>query len=244
MPFNIFPFVFKQEVLNVLFKIQREHKGEHLNDYLDITRGFECGYDDPCIGHGKYKFIYAETIESYLLGSQEEIYCNPDFGDMSKYKSKDVFCCQPKLLTKFCANEIKFAIDAVGFCNTNSVYNCAFKANKKEEVYYLLGILNCKLTTFWFNTAFLNIDSIFPHIQKNQLESIPVHNGGIYHNEIAELAQSICRKKKNNNTSDLESQIDILVYLLYKLTYDEVRIIDPQIEGLISEAEYNKRLNG
>ena len=68
MPFNIFPFVFKQEVLDVLFKIQRKHEGEFVSDYLEITRGFECGYDDERIGHGKYKFIYAETIEPYLLG--------------------------------------------------------------------------------------------------------------------------------------------------------------------------------
>ena len=241
MPFNIFPFVFKQEVLDVLFKIQREHEGEFVSDYLEITRGFECGYDDDRIGHGKYKFIYAETIEPYLLGAQQEIYCDPDFRDTSKYKTKDVFCCNPKLVTKFCSNEIKFAIDEVGYCNTNSIYNCAFKSNMKKDLYYLLGILNSKLTTFWFNTAFLNIDSIFPHIQKNQLESIPVHNGGKFHSEIAELAKSIC-KKKRNDTSDLENQIDILVYLLYKLTYDEVRIIDPEIETIISEAEYNKRL--
>ena len=241
MPFNIFPFVFKQEVLDVLFKIQRKHEGEFVSDYLEITRGFECGYDDERIGHGKYKFIYAETIEPYLLGTQQEIYCDPDFRDTSKYKTKDVFCCDPKLLTKFCSNEIKFAIDEIGYCNTNSVYNCAFKNNKKKELFYLLGILNSKLTTFWFNTAFLNIDSIFPHIQKNQLESIPVHNGGKFHSEIAELAKSIC-KKKRNNTTELENRIDILVYLLYKLTYDEVRIIDPQIDSIISEQEYNKRL--
>ena len=240
MPFSIFPFVFNQEVLNVLFKIQLNHQGENLSDYIEITRGFECGYDDQRIGRGKYKFIYAETIEPYVLGKQEEIYCNPDFSNSSKYKTEDVFCCRPKLLTKFCSNEIKFAIDDLGYCNTNSVYNCAFKRNRDKELFYLLGILNSKLITFWFNTAFLNIDSIFPHIQKNQLESIPIHSGATSHNEISKLTREICIKKRKD-TSDLENQIDILVYLLYKLTYDEVRIIDPNIETIISEAEYNKR---
>ena len=53
-----------------------------------------------------------------------------------KYKSKNVFCKVPKLLTKFCSNEIKFAIDEVGYCNTNSVYNCELKI----YIYYYLRI--------------------------------------------------------------------------------------------------------
>jgi len=39
----------------------------------------------------------------------------------------------------------------------------------------------------------------------------------------------------------LENEIDLLVYKLYGLSYDEVQVIDPHIEELISEKEYNKR---
>ena len=65
------------------------------------------------------------------------------------------------------------------------------------------------------------------------------------HKELSVIVDKIIASKKINpqaNTTDLENQIDILVYLLYKLTYDEVRIIDPNIETIISETEYNKRL--
>ncbi len=65
------------------------------------------------------------------------------------------------------------------------------------------------------------------------------------HKELSIIVDKIIASKKINpqaNTTDLENQIDILVYLLYKLTYDEVRIIDPNIETIISETEYNKRL--
>ena len=65
------------------------------------------------------------------------------------------------------------------------------------------------------------------------------------HKELSVIVDKIIASKKINpqaDTTDLENQIDILVYLLYKLTYDEVRIIDPNIETIISEAEYNKRL--
>ncbi len=40
------------------------------------------------------------------------------------------------------------------------------------------------------------------------------------------------------NTKKLEDQIDIMVYKLYNLTYEEVKIIDPEIEKIISKEEY------
>jgi len=42
------------------------------------------------------------------------------------------------------------------------------------------------------------------------------------------------------NTKHLEDKIDIMVYKLYNLTYEEVKIIDPNIEQIISEEEYEK----
>jgi len=41
---------------------------------------------------------------------------------------------------------------------------------------------------------------------------------------------------RNADTSELEKAIDRLVYKLYQLTYDEVKIIDPEFE--LTEQEY------
>lgn len=41
-----------------------------------------------------------------------------------------------------------------------------------------------------------------------------------------------------NNLNYLEDQIDIMVYKLYELTYEEVKVIDPEIEKIISKEEY------
>ena len=41
------------------------------------------------------------------------------------------------------------------------------------------------------------------------------------------------------DTSSLEQQIDLLVYHLYGLTYDEVLIVDP--EAPITSEEYEKK---
>lgn len=43
---------------------------------------------------------------------------------------------------------------------------------------------------------------------------------------------------KNHYTTSLEKEIDVLVYKLYELTYDEVKIIDNNF--WLSEEEYGK----
>ena len=43
-------------------------------------------------------------------------------------------------------------------------------------------------------------------------------------------------KSKENDTSLLENQIDQLVFKLYKLTYEEIQVIDPEFS--LSEHEY------
>lgn len=231
MPFGIFPFVFDNERINAFNKLI-SLPSTPLGDYLTITRGFECGKKDSSIGHGSYRFINAESIKPYFLSVNEDIYCSPDFNNSSKYKTPDVFKA-PKLVTKFCSNKIQFALDDIGYCNTNSIYNCSCRDDNDNK--YLLGILNSKAITFWFNTAYLNIDNLFPHIQKNQLESIPVPivNPKL-RLAIEHLSSDIL--SGSGDTLSIMQQIDVLVYHLYGLTYDEVLIIDP--ETPITREEY------
>lgn len=56
---------------------------------------------------------------------------------------------------------------------------------------------------------------------------------------------AIMNNKQNPlaDTSDLENEIDLMVYKLYDLTYEEVKIIDGEIEKIISKEEYEKKEN-
>jgi hypothetical protein len=59
------------------------------------------------------------------------------------------------------------------------------------------------------------------------------------HKKIENLVDKILEAKKqdpNANTSSRERQIDIMVYHLYNLTYDEAKIIDAEL----SEEEFEK----
>ena len=54
---------------------------------------------------------------------------------------------------------------------------------------------------------------------------------------ISKAKKIIIEKNRNTDTSPLEAEIDLLVYHLYELTYEEVLLVDP--EFALTEEAYN-----
>ena len=222
MPFSIFPFVYTNETIELFSKIQSA-KTKPLGSYLEITRGLECGYKDECITTSPtpYPLMKSEQIKPFFIEGRASLFCNPDFSNPSKFKTREVFENKPKLVTKFCSGEIQFALDEVGYYNTNSVYNCA--APDQDTACFLMGVLNSPVCTFWFNVAYMNIDGLFPHIQKNQLESLPIPIMPVNDEKtIIALVKSHLQKP---SPSTLE-EINRVVYSFYGLSPDEITVIE------------------
>jgi hypothetical protein len=58
-------------------------------------------------------------------------------------------------------------------------------------------------------------------------------------NELVSVVDTIINLKlKNEDTYNLEQQIDNLVYKLYELTYDEVLVVEPEFSERMSREEY------
>ena len=222
MPFSIFPFVYNDSIISLFSKIQKANTTP-LGNYLEITRGLECGYKDSCITTNKTRFplMKAEQIKRFFIEGSSELYCIPDFKNPSKFKTKEVFEKKPKLVTKFCSGDIQFALDEIGYYNTNSVYNCS--VGDLETAYLLMGILNCPVSTFWFNVAYMNIDGLFPHIQKNQLESIPIP---VLNKEKKGELIGLVKQFITTKDNVILKQIYKNVYSFYNLEDSEIKIIE------------------
>ena len=110
--------------------------------------------------------------------------------------------------------------------------------SSKVSLEYLLAILNSKLANYLLDQirGKGNID-INPEYLKNiSIPEIPFSD----QQPFITLVDQILSAKKTNpkaDTSALEKQIDEMVYKLYELTYDEVKVIDPEFS--LSESEYN-----
>ena len=88
-----------------------------------------------------------------------------------------------------------------------------------------LGILNSKLTQFVYSNLSQTIRGGYFRFIRQYLAQIPIIKSDILENLVSQVIQT----KKQNPTADttnLENQIDQLVYKLYDLTEEEIRIVE------------------
>ncbi len=135
-----------------------------------------------------------------------------------------------KIVWQELAQGAQFSIDLTGeFFVSNTAY--ILTGNKLK---YILGYLNSKLNVFsyerWYctklgekGTRWLN-----QHVINIPLPLITQENKAIV-NQIEDLVVKILEAKRENKTADTsqwEREIDTLVYKLYDLTKEEIRIIE------------------
>ena len=109
----------------------------------------------------------------------------------------------------------------------------AFLTGDKKDLVYLLGFLNSKLIFYYFkNIGHLYSDKGFllsnQYVEKFPIPKIDSTNKALS-DEIISLVEQILDSKAKDPTTDtkeLESHIDSLVYKLYHLTDDEIKIIE------------------
>ncbi len=104
-----------------------------------------------------------------------------------------------------------------------------------EHLHYLLGMLHSKLITFAFKTFYAGggLGESGYRYKKAFIERLPIpkitqKNQELAH-KITDCAKKILQTKEkdpNANTQELEKEIDALVYQLYNLTDEEIKIIE------------------
>ncbi|GAA9521655.1 class I SAM-dependent DNA methyltransferase [Helicobacter pylori] len=104
-----------------------------------------------------------------------------------------------------------------------------------EHLHYLLGMLHSKLITFAFKTFYAGggLGESGYRYKKAFIERLPIPKITPQNQELArkitDCAKAILEAKEKDpkaNTLDLEKEIDALVYQLYHLTAEEIKIIE------------------
>ena len=112
--------------------------------------------------------------------------------------------------------------------------------SNRVNLKYLSGLLNSKLIAFWLRNRG-KMQGLNYQLDKEPLQQIPVFVPKVEdQTRIGRIVEEIIgRRSADENVSiqDLESQIDNIVYHLYRLTYDEVLIVDN--EPPFSRKEYD-----
>jgi len=95
------------------------------------------------------------------------------------------------------------------------------------NLYYILGILNSKLCLKILKSINVNLDrAAYPKINTKTLASFPIVLNSKIELELVRLVKDIVLLKGGSDKSEIEKKIDQLVYQLYDLTDEEIKIME------------------
>ncbi|MBL0200332.1 MAG: hypothetical protein IPP81_09180 [Chitinophagaceae bacterium] len=109
----------------------------------------------------------------------------------------------------------------------------------KQNLKFILGLLNSKLYYLWLSRRG-KVKGPMLELYQKPLTEIPIYEcSESIQNKISSLVDKIVNlKREEKNTQKMESEIDNIVYRLYDLSYDEVKVVDPEFR--LTEMEYSR----
>ncbi len=132
---------------------------------------------------------------------------------------------KPKIVWGEISDKPKFAFD-----NANFYAEATTFIMTGEKLKFLLAILNSKVSEWYFNLIGTTTGMGTNRWKKYKIEMLPVkYSSDNQVVEIEKIVDEILKKKvidPHAATEDLENQIDQLVYQLYDLTEEEIKIVE------------------
>ncbi|EAK8640645.1 class I SAM-dependent DNA methyltransferase [Campylobacter coli] len=154
---------------------------------------------------------------------------NKPYG-LHRARDEKFFTGSPRIVAlRKCVGEPKFS-----YVDFDCYVSATFYVIKTQRinVKYLTAILNSKLIAFWLKHKGKMQGNNY-QIDKEPLLNIPIVDTNSKNKKLADelinLVDEILKAKeqdKNANTQELENKINSLVYKLYNLTEDEIKIIE------------------
>ncbi len=173
-------------------------------DGKDVCR-YGLGWSGEYLKYGKNLAAPRNNFELY---STERIL-------VRQIPAKPPYCIHASLVSEVCLND----------------RNSMNVINMKEDPKFLLGVINSRLISFWFVHKFGKLQrGTFPQFKVNELAIFPISKSrDVYKNDIVQLVKKIMNAKQPDlyvDTSKLDHQIDELIYKLYDLTPEEIKMVE------------------
>lgn len=225
-----------KKLLNKLFKNKIS-----LSEILDLPRGLEIGGNSekivPNPKKGFEKLLVGKNIKKFKIVF-DNMYIKFE-NDKSVFKEHEIYL-SPKILIQRIRNlslksRIVATIDKNQFICTNTLRIGLLK-HPQYSLELILALLNSKLVNYIFLKLFLNKD-----IYAYQLEKIPVINFSTanfnkYKSQLEKLASLLLdlhseKESNQNKITHAQNQVDELIYEVYELSQEEIKIIETANEG-------------
>jgi adenine-specific DNA-methyltransferase len=240
---GILPIYLEENKLDILRKILKD--SVKLSHISETFRGLPF---QSKISTSGYPILRGENINKYLIYRKIDK-VNLTESELNRSKTKQLL--KPKIISQNIVAHVMNPSDRIiimatydkkGFLTLDTVMN-TFLNDNSFSYEYILGILNSRLSEwfyYWFvyNRAIRTMHFDESYIGKLPIKKITYQNqpiaDQIIHkvNEILSLTQSEnygTDTSKQKKVKELEKEIDKLVYKLYNLTEEEIKIIEGNI---------------
>lgn len=181
------------------------------------------------------RFIDGRDISRYSVKWNEKKWIS--YGDWLAAPRKKYFFTEERIIIREITNPyILAAYCKDEYYNRPSIINCV---HFKEDIYYVLGIINSKLMTYYhLITSPKAKKGSFPKILVNDIRNLPIAIGdSTLKNLISQKVQEIIELKNTGcdlGVEKLDSEIDKLVYIIYGLNEGEIEFIEQYITAVKS----------
>jgi adenine-specific DNA-methyltransferase len=198
------------------------------------------------------KFLLGRSIKPYYVDWQGYwvVYNKKLEGEFSSqaFREERIFLSIPKLLIRqVMAERIYVSLDNIGYYVDQTIYIFIPYEHTELDIRYILAVLSSNLLGFYFKRTFSDVKETFPKIKSYQIERLPVrpidfsdpadvekHDRMVrLVDEMLDLHKRLSGAKSDADLTRLERaikttdrRIDALVYELYGLTEEEVRVVE------------------
>jgi hypothetical protein len=253
---NISQDQFKNNI-SYSFNIYGDNKSQSIISKIEKSNyrlGDICLYISPGIDGNKDKYVskykidemykpllYGKNIKRYHINFDNN-YILYDKNLLNRSRNETIFKSNKIILQRISGGEqpITATIDNGNYYTFNSVNNIILK-DDLWGLKVIVSILNSKIINWYYANNFSNKSNLTVNISKTYLEKLPIQNiDEINKKKIIKLVDEIIQLKNNyppKDTSSFENEIDFIIYKLYNLTYEEVKIVDPETPIIKEEYE-------
>lgn len=183
-----------------------------------------------------YKLLDGRNINKYTI-NWTGIYLDYDLDRIHSCKRKDIFESEEKLFFRRVSKNLIFCYDEQQYFALNTLVVVNLKKHSILNLKYILSIMNSILLNYIYSNKFKSTKTVFSEIQARTVMQLPIKQISPEQQKpfiqlvdqilsITKDADYLKNPDKQAKVQKLEKEIDKLVYDLYELTPEEIKIVE------------------
>jgi hypothetical protein len=232
---------------NLLTKIKKDTV--KVIDIGEVKDGIIAGrikdllFSDKKNDNDSYKLFFGRHVNRYSLAETntwvnykpkemmtEELKRVGNKGPGLRMRTKEIFE-REKIMYRKVGKELIATLSDKDQFNEQTVHSCVI-SDDRVKLKYVLGLFNSQLFKFYYHKSNSEGGDIFPQIRISSVKSLPIKIAdNSFQDQIEKLVDQILNIKSQDilkDTINLEEQIDELVYKIYGINKDEIKLIEKE----------------